>query len=499
MLEKKKFTFKLIASLLCLLLIVPTTSVTALDTLPGLVAAENSIEITFNTILSQYFDAREAMNAQTISDSLNGIVISGMINDELSRLVALNASGVIEIQNSYSIDSCEIYDIHGIVTVTESITYFRANSIETESVTHTITIALSEEDGTWVLLSDRYIEPNISFKSCAYVPDMQTVVPYANSTADEKQHELKGDYAYDLAQIALTQEGYLEKASQSNLNSKTGNAGDKNYTKYGAWYGANGNVWCAMFVAWCANKAGISTNIIRKTAGVAVYRNDYKDAGRYYTSIANGGTYIPQMGDLFFYSLSSHIGIVTSVDVVEGETVVTVVHGNWSNKVVKQQYNPNDPFFEGFASPDYENGNTNRHNYVCTDHSTSLLHTCSYCGKEATGTLSCDHTNTMEHSCSLCSETITATWLGDHPNSTDHTCSACGYVQTGTLSQTVEYAHNASSHWLTCTVCNANWNSGSHFWVPINNGNEGYNCRICERYTVAITLNKLLPLIQSKE
>ena len=34
--------------------------------------------------------------------------------------------------------------------------------------------------------------------------------------------------------IALAEEGYLEKASNKDLDSKTGNAGKKNYTIYGS-------------------------------------------------------------------------------------------------------------------------------------------------------------------------------------------------------------------------------------------------------------------------
>lgn len=33
-------------------------------------------------------------------------------------------------------------------------------------------------------------------------------------------------------QVASNEVGYLEKASNSNLDSKTANVGDKNYTKY---------------------------------------------------------------------------------------------------------------------------------------------------------------------------------------------------------------------------------------------------------------------------
>ena len=51
--------------------------------------------------------------------------------------------------------------------------------------------------------------------------------------------------------------GYLEKASNHSLESKTENPGTKNYTKYGAWYGMNGPdaYWCQMFVSWCAYMA----------------------------------------------------------------------------------------------------------------------------------------------------------------------------------------------------------------------------------------------------
>lgn len=47
--------------------------------------------------------------------------------------------------------------------------------------------------------------------------------------------------------------GYLEKRSNSNLDSKTGNAGSNNYTKY--WRDIKpdyqGQPWCACFVTWC--------------------------------------------------------------------------------------------------------------------------------------------------------------------------------------------------------------------------------------------------------
>ena len=39
-------------------------------------------------------------------------------------------------------------------------------------------------------------------------------------------------YASTVIAIAQTQVGYLEKETNANLDSKTGNAGDENFTKY---------------------------------------------------------------------------------------------------------------------------------------------------------------------------------------------------------------------------------------------------------------------------
>ena len=43
-------------------------------------------------------------------------------------------------------------------------------------------------------------------------------------------------------------------------------AGPNDDTKYGVWYGMNHNPWCMMFVSWCAERAGISRDIIPKMA-----------------------------------------------------------------------------------------------------------------------------------------------------------------------------------------------------------------------------------------
>ena len=49
--------------------------------------------------------------------------------------------------------------------------------------------------------------------------------------------------------------GYVEKASNKDLDGKLTNPGDKNYTKYGAWYGDNGAYWCQQFISYFAYMA----------------------------------------------------------------------------------------------------------------------------------------------------------------------------------------------------------------------------------------------------
>ncbi len=60
--------------------------------------------------------------------------------------------------------------------------------------------------------------------------------------------------------VARSQVGYLEKATNSQLDIPTANAGANNWTKYGKWaeqsgWGYNPAAWCAMFMCWCGYTA----------------------------------------------------------------------------------------------------------------------------------------------------------------------------------------------------------------------------------------------------
>lgn len=147
--------------------------------------------------------------------------------------------------------------------------------------------------------------------------------------------------------VALSQVGYLEKESNKDLDSKTANAGNKNYTKYGAWYGLNPAAWCAMFVSWCANEVGILRTLIPRYSGCGTGYNWFRDRGLL--------TKKPKAGDIGFLkptkkgATSSHTFIVYEAF---GDTITTI-EGNIDNKVVKQKRRISDSNILGFGSVQY--------------------------------------------------------------------------------------------------------------------------------------------------
>lgn len=129
-----------------------------------------------------------------------------------------------------------------------------------------------------------------------------------------------------LIKVAKNENGYLEKKSNSNLDSKTGNAGSNNYTKYWRdiknWGLGNlqGSYWCAAFVFWCFVKTfGLATAKKLLYHAPFVYcptiANLFKQKGRLYSN--------PKVGDIvvFMTSRFSHTGIVYKVTTTHFYTI----------------------------------------------------------------------------------------------------------------------------------------------------------------------------------
>jgi len=145
-----------------------------------------------------------------------------------------------------------------------------------------------------------------------------------------------------LVEIALSQVGIYERNSD-------GTRGDGNFTKYGEWFGLDGHPWCAMFVSWVANEAGLLGDVIPKHASTSMGVQAYMERGLY--ERRNSG-YIPREGDaIFFYNPSTgrvnHVGIVVAFD-PQTQRIYTV-EGNTSNKVRIRHHYLNSPRIHGFG------------------------------------------------------------------------------------------------------------------------------------------------------
>ena len=131
-------------------------------------------------------------------------------------------------------------------------------------------------------------------------------------------------YAKTVIDLAEQEVGYLEKASNANLDDKTANAGSGNYTKYArdlynaGYYNGNKNgyAWCDVFVDWLFYKAfgkEVGQKIQCQTgdlgAGCKFSAQYYKKQGRLFKT--------PKAGDQIFFANSGedpyHTGLVTNV------------------------------------------------------------------------------------------------------------------------------------------------------------------------------------------
>jgi len=177
--------------------------------------------------------------------------------------------------------------------------------------------------------------------------------------------------ASELIKIAEAEVGYLEKETNSQLDSFTANAGDGNWTKYardldaitGFYNGKkNGYAWCDMFVDWCFVKAfGLEGALFLTCqpmksygAGCTASSQYYKKKGQFFTT--------PKVGDQIFFGTASdvaHTGLVYKVDANK----VYTIEGNTSSAagvvanggcVRKKSYSLSYSKIYGYGRPLYD-------------------------------------------------------------------------------------------------------------------------------------------------
>ena len=101
--------------------------------------------------------------------------------------------------------------------------------------------------------------------------------------------------------------------------------GKNNDTKYGKWFGLNNQPWCAMFVSWCFNQAGLGSLIkgAQTPKGFASCQMglDWFKKRKQVVKISEA-----QPGDIVFFQFdddtpADHVGIVVSNHPVHKEMV----------------------------------------------------------------------------------------------------------------------------------------------------------------------------------
>ncbi|MGM0889800.1 MAG: phage tail tip lysozyme [Bacillota bacterium] len=92
-----------------------------------------------------------------------------------------------------------------------------------------------------------------------------------------------------------------------------------NKTKYGKWYGQDGQYWCDMFQAWCANQVG-ATDICGKFAYTPFHSEFFKKKGAWYR--------IPKKGDYAFFHNGERICHIGWVEKVIDSNTVQTIEGN---------------------------------------------------------------------------------------------------------------------------------------------------------------------------
>lgn len=165
--------------------------------------------------------------------------------------------------------------------------------------------------------------------------------------------------AKEALSIAGEEIGYREKKSNKDLDSKTGNAGNGNYTKYardlykaGFWNGnKNGYDWCTTFVTWCFWKAcGENAEDAKKVQPYGIYGASCKWQTKYYQQ-AGLWSDTPKVGDQAFFT-RGHTGLVEKFT---GKKL-TLIEGNSNNKVERRTYTWPNAQFTGFGTPRYASG-----------------------------------------------------------------------------------------------------------------------------------------------
>jgi hypothetical protein len=129
-----------------------------------------------------------------------------------------------------------------------------------------------------------------------------------------------------LLELARSDIGYVEKKNNNQLDDKTANAGNANYTKFWDYLKPSfqGQPWCAAAISYWARQAGISTDVIPTFYDCDTGMAWFNSRKQFFIRGADK----PRAGDVIFFGVpkdAQHVGLVTSVTAdkvfsIEGNT-----------------------------------------------------------------------------------------------------------------------------------------------------------------------------------
>lgn len=164
-----------------------------------------------------------------------------------------------------------------------------------------------------------------------------------------------------LIKTAENEVGYLEKKSNSSLDSKTANAGSANYTKY--WRDVKpewqGEPWCDAFVSWCFLKT-FGADMAQELLCGGLYSYYTPASANYFKAHKRWRTY-PERGFVVYFNVGGNIGHTGIVEDVRNGYVYTI-EGNTSGAsgviqngggVCRKSYKVGSSYINGYGSPNY--------------------------------------------------------------------------------------------------------------------------------------------------
>ena len=216
----------------------------------------------------------------------------------------------------------ECYEQHLVCTLPENHTHTDGCYAPVPSDAHTHTEACCQQELT-----------------CPLPEHTHTLACYSDPTADKENAgywestlpaEKTGVWAWDLVAAAQSQLGYAE--SEKNYEVQPDGVTTLGYTRYGDWYGIPYGDWCAMFVSFCLNYAGVPRESMPIESSVPRWAQMLAEQGQLYSCSDRD----PRPGDLMFLDgdgdeAPEHMGIVEEF----GEDLV-VIEGNTSSNVVER-------------------------------------------------------------------------------------------------------------------------------------------------------------------